>query len=320
MRNIKLDFLPFTVTDCYKTNLKEIANNSKIQLFESFNTKIKLVKQCINKCYLEFQIASSECGNINKILLKKYNEPKYVLNDYTNVWEVNGVYIIHFFKKIDDENYDHKLIVTFTKPKNIIEYNFYNKVKDLFLKISQDWDIISDDFSYDEKSKQFKNYFYTKQYVYHIKLFKKTLQIITLKINEEGEVIEDWIQKIRYKDIDQIDEIISSYFEEVMTNDECLNHKFILKVKLKYYNDKNKYIKMKNKYQLSDDQKIGFIKETKQTNDEYLDGIAELIYPAKGFEEKRINKNFNICFKNKIVGEGYITEVVDNKEESNEEI
>ena len=50
---------------------------------------------------------------------------------------------------------------------------------------------------------------------------------------------------LKLADTHQIDDIISSYFEEVMTNDECLNYKFILKVKLKYDNDKKKYIKMK---------------------------------------------------------------------------
>jgi len=318
MENIKLDFLPFTIYNSYKKTIKEIQSFKIIKLLDNCNVQINVKKNLFNKCFLYIDILNNDYDSINNYFLNKYKEPKFIWNPFIKVWQEQNIYIIHYYEEKKDKTYDHNLIITFKNPKMGISYNFYKDTKEVIEKISNDWVIRKNEIKYDSAKQRIFCDLYTNKYIYFLVISKNKIIIDTTKyeINEDEEIImvDNWSVSRKYRETKEIDDIVSSYFEMVMQDDECLNHKFILKVKLKYYNDKKKYISFYDKYIKTGntDYKIGDIIEYEynDTKDEYINAKAVLYYPVKGFEEKSINKHFSVCFKNKIIGEGYIEEIL----------
>lgn len=318
MKNIKLDFLPFTIYNSYNRTIKEINNLKTIKLFNKYDSEIEIKKTFFNKCNVIINILNNDYENISLVLSDKYGNPKYTCSKYVNVWEINNIYLIHYYNIIEDNDQKHCLIITFKNPKIGINYNFYKNTEEIIEKISNDWNMRNNEIKYDSVKQRIFCDLYTNKYIYFLNISKNKIIIVTTEyeINEDEEIImvDNWSVSRKYKETKEIDDIVSSYFEIVMTEDECLNHKFILKVKIKYYNEKKKCISFYDKYIKvgNTDYKIGDIieYESNDTKDEYINAKVALYYPTKGFEEKSINKNFSVCFKNKIIGEGYIEEVL----------
>ena len=89
MRFIELDFIPIRIPTKYSECVKCGINNSEIELFDKYKTKVVISKNLLGKVIINFEFENvNTLTEVNDILFKKYGEPQFAKCGNQCVWKI----------------------------------------------------------------------------------------------------------------------------------------------------------------------------------------------------------------------------------------
>lgn len=211
---IELDFIPIRIPSKYSECLNFGIDNSEIQLFTKYKTKIVISRNLFNKVSINFEFENvNTITEINEILFEKYGEPQYARFANQCVWKIGRLFLSHGEKEAYFQHSVHIINISYVKPCNLIAYSKYKEITKHINNILISWNL-NLSFNTVKRSDAYHFYCVTQKFRYIFIVKKRRIIMHGVEINKEGKEEEDlvrWDQEQKFTSIQELENIIDSF-------------------------------------------------------------------------------------------------------------